>query len=279
MKQIDHNRQKKIAAINDLSGFGRSSLSVEIPIISAMGIQCCPLPTAVFSAHTGFSGYVYADMTDRMADMMHHWKELGLVFDGIAAGYLCSQEQADIVLKFLREFKTEKTTVLIDPVMGDDGRLYPGYGRDMVNEIQKLVPCADILTPNLTEACLLAERPYPLYWDRDYLEQLCDDLHGMGAAGIVITGLEQGDRLINFISDQNRQCSFCAEKRIGGCRAGTGDVFASVLIAALVKGYTLKEGVRLAADYISLTIEKTAALGIPESDGLAIEETLGFLCR
>ena len=151
---VSHNNQKKIAAINDYSGFGRCSIAVELPVISAMKIQCCPMPTSIFSNHTGFDSFYFKDFTENMPPYMAEWKKLNLKFDGIVTGFLGSHNQIAIVEEFFKNFKTEDNIVVIDPVMGDYGNLYPTYTDETCQEMKKLVKYADILTPNLTEACM-----------------------------------------------------------------------------------------------------------------------------
>lgn len=155
---MSHNKQKKIAAINDISGFGRCSITVSLPVISHMKVQCCPLPTAIFSNHTGYASYFFDDYTEKMPEFIDNWKKLGLSFEGITTGFLGSKRQIEIVEKFLSEFKNKETKVIIDPVMGEDGKPYATYTDEMCGEMKKLVCHADILTPNLTEACLLTEQ-------------------------------------------------------------------------------------------------------------------------
>ena len=150
---MEKYRQKKIAVINDMSGYGRCSLTVAIPILSAMGTQCCPVPTAILSNHTEFPVYFFDDYTDKMRDYIGKWKELGLEFDAISSGFLGSAEQIAIVLDFVESFGNDHTRIIIDPVMGDHGKLYATYTEEMCEEMKQLVSYADIVTPNMTEAC------------------------------------------------------------------------------------------------------------------------------
>lgn len=160
MNQTDHNRQNKIAVINDFSGFGRCSIAVSLPIISQLRIQCCAVPTSVFSNHTGFKEYFFEDYTHNMEKYISNWKKLDLRFKGILSGFLGSRKQIEIVQDFIRDFRTDDTKVIIDPVMGDNGKPYPTYTDDMCMAMKELVKYADILTPNLTEACILTDTPY-----------------------------------------------------------------------------------------------------------------------
>lgn len=174
-KNVSHNNQKKIAAINDYSGFGRCSIAVELPVISAMKIQCCPMPTSIFSNHTGFDSFYFKDFTENMPPYMAEWKKLNLKFDGIVTGFLGSHNQIAIVEEFFKNFKTEDNIVVIDPVMGDYGNLYPTYTDETCQEMKKLVKYADILTPNLTEACIITDEPYRPDYSNDELKKNCDE--------------------------------------------------------------------------------------------------------
>lgn len=199
--------QKRMAVINDISGFGRCSTSVALPIISAMKVQCCVMPTAILSAHTGFVGSFIDDYTSRMRPYMKNWKDLNIEFDGICSGFLGSKEQIQIVIEFFEMFKRPETVVIVDPVMGDYGRLYSSYTDEMCREMKKLLPYADVLTPNLTEACRLLDIPYDSnnIGDERLLEiskQLCD----RGPKQIVITGLWRNDKITNFL--------YCREPRL-----------------------------------------------------------------
>ena len=157
---MGHNNQKKIAAINAYTGFGRCSIAVELPVISALKVQCCPLPTSVLSNHTGFDSFYFEDFTDSMPAYIAEWKKLNLKFDGICSGFLGSHRQIKIVEDFFKTFKTDENIILVDPVMGDYGKLYSTYTTQTCTEMKKLVKYADILTPNLTEACILTDEEY-----------------------------------------------------------------------------------------------------------------------
>ena len=199
---MSHNNQKKIAVINDFTGFGRCSISVCLPVISAMRIQCCPLPTAVFSNHTGFDSFFFRDCTDLMEDYAEEWKKLDLRFDGIMTGFLGSHRQIEIVQKFFRDFHREGCIALVDPVMGDYGKLYPTYSEALAGSMHELVRYADILTPNLTEACILSGRQYHENMTQEELREIAESLSGMGPDRIVISGLSDGCDLLNYISER-----------------------------------------------------------------------------
>ena len=249
-KNVSHNNQKKIAAINDYSGFGRCSIAVELPVISAMKIQCCPMPTSIFSNHTGFDSFYFKDFTENMPPYMAEWKKLNLKFDGIVTGFLGSHNQIAIVEEFFKNFKTEDNIVVIDPVMGDYGNLYPTYTDETCQEMKKLVKYADILTPNLTEACIITDEPYRPDYSNDELKKIAMKLVAMGPSKIM---------------------------KVGTQRSGTGDIFASIIAADAVNGVNFHESVRKASTFIKKCILKAIEMDIPLTDGVPFEELLTTL--
>lgn len=269
-----HNQQKKIAVINDFCGFGRCSLTVSLPIISALKVQCCPVPTSVFSNHTAYDSFFYTDYTSNMSAYIDEWKKLGLTFDGILTGFLGSPEQTRIVKEFLAHFKQEGTVTVVDPVMGDEGSLYATYSPELAKQMKELLPYADILTPNLTEACILADAVYREDMDRAELTVLCERLSHMGPKKIVISGLERDGRLINFVYEEGSAPVEVAGPKIGPCRAGTGDVFSSIIAADAVNGVEFLTSVRHAAVFIAKVLRRAVELEIPTTDGICFEEFL-----
>lgn len=268
--------QKKIAVINDFCGFGRCSIAVSLPVISAMKIQCCALPTSVFSNHTGYDSYYYTDCTAYMDRYIDEWEKLGLRFDGILTGFLGSPEQIDIVSRFMRRFKTDKNVTVIDPVMGDDGKLYPTYSPLLAEKMSELVKYADILTPNLTEACILTKTGYDRDMDDEALLEICKKLEKLGPKKIVISGLERGEDLANFIyeADSAEGARVLTEHKAGPCRAGTGDVFSSIIAADAVLGRDMATSVEHASSFIARCLRRTAELDMPLADGICFEEYL-----
>ena len=269
-----HNHQKKIAVINDFCGFGRCSIAASLPIISALKIQCCPLPTSIFSNHTGFESFYFNDYTENMQKYIDEWKKLDLHFNGILSGFLGSAEQIEIVTAFLKHFKDESTITVIDPVMGDYGKLYPTYSPVLAEKMKHLVPFADILTPNLTEACILTDYPYNKDIDENELEIICKKLSDMGPKKIVISGLERGDDLENFIYENGKEPVIIKEHKVGSFRSGTGDVFSSIIAADSVNGKDLQEAVSHASSFIAKVLRRTIELDIPKTDGICFEEYL-----
>ncbi len=271
---MSHNRQKKIAVINDFCGFGRCSIAVSLPIISALKIQCCPLPTSIFSNHTGYDSFYYTDYTSHMEAYFGEWKKLDLQFEGILTGYLGSPEQIGIVKKFLQEFKTDRTLTVIDPVMGDNGKLYQAYSEGLADQMVALVPYADILTPNLTEACILTETEYRSDMGEAELGVMCEKLCNMGCGAVVISGIRRGEYLENYVFEKGKDPKVILVKKVGACRAGTGDVFSSVIAADAVNGADIADAVRHASDFIAKVLHRTEEMGLPTADGICFEEFL-----
>lgn len=270
----DHNRQKKIAIINDMSGFGRCSIAVELPIISHMKIQCCPIPTSVFSNHTGYESFYFEDFTEHMIPYIEEWKKLNLNFEGICSGFLGSSKQIEIVRDFFRYFKSQNTIVIVDPIMGDDGIPYATYTDEMCRQMKHLIPYADIITPNLTEACILTDTPYKTRWKLKELKTLTEKLEAMGPSKIVITGIPQGSYVANYCYETGREPSIIKTHKVGTSRCGTGDIFSSIIAADAVNGVEFYASVRKASLFIKKCILKSIELDIPLTDGVCFEEIL-----
>jgi len=268
-------KQKRIAVVNDITGFGRCSIAAAWPIISAMKIQCCPLPTAILSAHTGFSKFFLDDYTMRMREYMNNWSELGIQFDGISTGFLGSTAQIDIVIEFLEKFTSTHTLVIVDPVMGDYGKLYSSYTPEMCHEMKRLLKYAHVLTPNLTEACNLLDIPYPDHTLTALeLEDIAKRLCTYGPRRVVITGLTDGTTIQNFVYEQGKPYQIISANKIGEDRSGTGDVFVSILSGNLINGIDFVTAVEKATHFISKTIEYTVKQNIPVQYGICFEEYL-----
>lgn len=274
---MSHNNQKKIAVINDFSGFGRCSIAVALPLISHLGIQCCPLPTAIFSNHTGFKSYYFDDYTAHMEAYMAQWEKLGLEFEGILTGFLGSQAQIDLVEQFLRAFTTERTRVIIDPVMGDYGKPYATYTPELCQEMKRLVRYADILTPNLTEACILTDTPYQENFTETELHAMARQLCEQGPEKVVLTGIPRGDDLENYCYERDRGPSVIKTRRVAPQRSGTGDVFSSIVAAGTVRGVPFAHSVQTAAEFIRSCLLRSSELDIPTTDGVCFEEVIGTL--
>ena len=274
----DHNRQKKIAAVNDMTGFGRCSLAAAIPIISRLGVQCCAVPTAILSNHTGFPSFFLDDYTRHFDAYTAEWKKLGLRFWGILTGFLGSEAQFALVERFLADFAGPDTVICVDPVMGDYGRTYRSYTPEMCRAMADLVRRAHIITPNLTEACILTGTPYHEgVWRRRELAELLSRLHELGPERIVITGIPQGEFLANLSCVRDGAPALTRQHRVGQQRSGTGDVFASIIAADAVNGVEFARSVRRASAFVKKCILRSEELGIPTTDGVCFEELLGEL--
>lgn len=272
--------QKKLAVINDISGFGRCSITVSLPIVSYLGVQCCPVPTSVFSNHTGYPQFFFDDYTDRMPEYINNWKKLGLTFEGIATGFLGSARQIQIVKKFIREFSKENTQIIIDPVMGDYGKLYPTYTEELCQEMKKLVLLADIVTPNLTECCKLTDVSYKdTGWKKKELYNMAEKLSKQGPEKVVITGIRQGEFIANYIYEKGKEPKMIRTHRVGTERSGTGDVFAAVIAADSINGVPFDKSVKKASGFVKKCILKSIELDIPRTDGVCFEEILYQLKR
>ena len=271
-------KQKKIAAINDLTGYGRCALTVSLPVISHMKIQCCPVPTSILSNHTGYDEYFFDDYTDKLPEYLAMWKKLNLQFDGIMSGFLGSREQIDMVERFIKEFADEMTVVVIDPVMGDHGTIAGTYTEEMCQEMRKLVTLADIITPNLTEACKLTDTPYhDGHFTRKELLAMAQKLRSMGPEKIVITGVPQGEFIGNFMYQDGQDAKILRTHRIGTERCGTGDLFAAIVAADAVNRVPFEKSVRKASSFVKKCMQKSMEMEIHQKNGVCFEEILNLL--
>ena len=272
---------KRIAIINDMSGFGRCSISIILPIISHLGVQGCPVPTAIFSNHTGFPEFYREDFTRHMPKYIDQWKKMNLSFDGIMTGFLGSARQINIVEDFIKSFGSSTTMILVDPVMGDNGHIYPTYTPKMCREMKKLIAYADIITPNITEACFLTNTPYKESgWHYAELDTLAKKLMDMGAKELVITGIKMGDGYIgNAIASQNAETIFQRQMVVAQTRTGTGDVFAAVLGADAVNGIDFPTSVKRASIFVRQGLVESNKKGEPPMYGIDFEAALWRLKR
>ncbi|MDR0686879.1 MAG: pyridoxamine kinase [Dysgonamonadaceae bacterium] len=276
-------RLKRVVAIHDISGFGKCSLTVALPIISAAGIECTVLPTAVLSTHTGgFSGFTYRDLTEDISSIADHWKSLGVEFDAIYSGFLGSFEQLHLIEGFFDTFRTDDNLILVDPVMADNGELYKIFTPEFAVGMRRLCGKADVIVPNMTEAALLlGERYDPGPYDKAYIENIMRRLHGIGPKKIVLTGVFPDERQLGAASYDSvtGEVSFAYAERITGYYHGTGDVFGSVLLSALLNGFTLHEATSVAVRFTESAIRKTADEGTDVRFGVNFEQTIPELLK
>ena len=269
----------RVAAIHDLSGFGRCSLTIVMPTLSAMGVQCCPLPTAYLSTHTGgFTGNTFLDLTDQMAPVTAHWSGLGLRFDAVYTGFMGSREQMGLTADFIRAFQGPGTIAVVDPVMGDHGRTYRTYTAEMCRSMGALSELADVITPNRTEAAILLGVDYEdLRLDREEdCRRWAKALSREGRRSVVLTGVSLSpDKLGAACFDRETgNVTFAEARRVEGRFHGTGDLFSSVLTGALVKGKRLTEAAELAAEFVSRCAARTGRQDLPAREGVDFEPLL-----
>lgn len=271
----------KVAAIHDLSGYGRASLTVVIPILSSMGLQVCPLPTAALSAHSGFPGFHFIDLTDHMQPIIDHWKEMNLKFDAIYSGYLGSAKQVDIVRRFMRDFRQTEQLIMVDPVLGDDGRLYASFDDEMVEGMRELVKEAHIITPNLTEAAFLLGETYKPDTDLETVKNWAHRLGGMGPEIVIITSapeLTQQQKTSVVAWDQRDQRMWKVScEYLPANYPGTGDTFSSVIVGSLLQGDSLPIALDRAVHFISMGVRATFGHKHKDVEGILLEKVLPSL--
>ena len=276
-------RAPRIAAIQDLSGFGRCSTAVVLPILSAMGGQCCPMLTAYLSAHTAFppsSHAIFFDLTEQLGETAAHWAELGVEFDAIYSGFLGSAGQIAQIESFYRRFRRPGTLVLVDPVMGDHGRPYRTYTPELCARMRELAAQADVITPNQTEAALLLEEDYAsLPKDEAGLRVWLERLSLDGRRSVVLTGVSLRPGALGagcFDRESGRMC-FPMARQEPAQFPGTGDLFASVLLGALLRGEDLAGAAQLSVEFVQHCAAYTLTLGTPPLEGVQFEPLLGEL--
>ncbi len=270
---------KRVAAIHDISGFGKCSLTVALPIISAAGIETSVIPTAVLSTHTGgFTGFTYRDLTEDIMPIVDHWKTLDITFDGIYTGFLGSFEQVHLIEQTIDKLKTEKTVVVIDPVMADNGELYAIFSKEFPKEMAKLCKKADLLIPNLTEASLLLEEPYMAdgtYTQAD-IEGLLKCLSDLCQGDVVLTGISfEPEKLGAAVYERKTdKIAYAFTQRIEGYYHGTGDVFASAVTSGVLNGFTLAQSAQIAVDFTAAAILRTKNAGTDIRFGVNFEQEI-----
>lgn len=271
-------RQKRAMAVHDISCFGKCSLTVALPVLSAAGIETSVIPTAVLSTHTGgFTGYTFRSLTEDIPAIAEHWKSLGLHFDAIYTGYLGSYEQLELISHLIDEFKSADTLVCIDPVMADSGKLYSAFGPDFPQGMAKLCAKADIILPNMTEAALLLGEPYRKGpYEKDYIETILRRLSALGPKRVVLTGVWfEPEHLGCAVYDaEKNSVGYALNERIEGTYHGTGDVLASALIGALMNGLPLLKSAQTAVDFTAGSIRRTHDAGTDVRFGVNFEAGL-----
>ncbi|MDD4048027.1 MAG: pyridoxamine kinase [Clostridia bacterium] len=272
----------RVAAVHDLSGFGRSSLSVIIPILSTMGIQVCALPTAVLSTHTGgFEGYSFVDLTDSMKEFIAHWEKLKIEFDCIYSGFLGSSLQIDIISEVIDKFSSNKPLIVIDPVMGDNGELYKTMNQEMVSKMKGFIKKANIITPNFTEAAYLLDEKYNKNITEKQIKEWLVRLSNMGAEIVIITSVPDPNNSKNTSVIAYNRCDGHFWKvscvYIPAHFPGTGDIFTSVIVGSILQGDSLPIALDRGVQFITTAIRASYGYEYPRQEGVLLERVLGSL--
>lgn len=271
----------KVAAVHDISGFGRASLTTIIPVLATMEIQTCPVPTAMLSTHSsGFGEYTFKDLTDELPAYINHWKEINLDLDCIYSGFLGSAKQIDIVIGMIKSFEKENPLIVVDPVLGDDGKLYSSICSDMVPEMKRLIAYADIITPNYTEANLLLNRekkPLTLAESKDMLRELSS----MGPKIVVITSFMSANKkkqMDTIMYDKEQDAFWCIpSSKLPVSYPGTGDLFTSVLVGNILHGESLPVSAVKASQFVYQCIQVSRGYDYPVREGVLLERQLPLL--
>ena len=271
---------KRVVSIQDISCLGRCSLTVALPVISAMGVECAIVPTAVLSTHTAFPGFTCKDLTDQLTPIASHWRSQGVTFDAVTTGYIASAAQVRQVLDFFDTVKSPDTLIVVDPAMADHGKLYTGFGPDFPAAMAQVVARADVAMPNLTEACLLTGMPYREEMDEPFVRELLRKVAALGAKRVVLTGASFApDKLGAMGYDSTSGTYFtCLDRRQLGAYHGTGDLFAATVVGGMMRGLPLEEAVSLAVRFTLACIEATERDPAADWYGVEFEKALPLLC-
>lgn len=270
--------QKRIAAIHDLSCFGKCSMAVVLPVVSCMGVECAMLPTALLAGHFAALPEVSVlDLTERMGVIADQWEKGAVTFDGIFSGYLGSAAQVEQVAAFVRRFRGPETVFVADPAMADRGRLYKGFDMDHVRAMAKLCAGADVTLPNVTEACLMLDVPYREEHDRAYIEALVHGMLALGAKAVVLTGVCLTEGTVGIACCSGGEVVFLDRPRVPGHYNGTGDIFGAVFSASVVNGRGFLQSAEKAMDFTSRVIAETAKNPDHRPYGVDLEQNLHLL--
>ena len=283
---------KRVVTVQDISCLGKCSLTVALPVISAMGVETCVIPTAVLSTHTVFKGFTFHDLTGEIAPIMEHWKKENFCFDAIYTGYLGSFEQLELMKKLIADFGGKETLAIVDPCMADNGKLYPGFTQEFAFAMAKLCGKADIVVPNMTEASFMLGVPYRAggTYDEAYLKKILRDIAALGAKKVVLKGVEFPEDQPNFknVAGKIGIVAYDAEKdvftsyfheKVDQTFHGTGDIFASVFTGAYLRGLTLEESYSLAADFVVEAIKETMSHENHNWYGVDFEAVFPYLVK
>lgn len=271
---------KRIITLQDISCVGRCSITVALPVISAMGVECGILPTAVLSTHTMFKKFTCKDLSDQITPIADAWETEQITFDGIYTGYLASAGQCEQVCDFFDRFATSDNLVVVDPAMADNGKLYPAFDASFPAAMGKVCAKADVILPNITEACLLTGMPYQTTYDEAYIRELLEKLLGLGCHTAVLTGVsfEPGRLGVAYLDKEGNTYSYFTRKCPQSYH-GTGDLYSSTVVGGLMRGLNLSDSVSLAADFVVNCIEETANDENARWYGVSFESQIPELCE
>lgn len=270
---------KRLVTIQDISCVGKCSLTVALPIISSMGIETAVIPTAVLSTHTMFENFTFRDLSTDIPLIQKHWKDEKITFDSIYTGYLGSIEQIDMIKEFFKEFKTENNFIFIDPVMGDNGKLYVGFDQEFALKMKELCKMADVIVPNLTEASYMLQKEYKENYKEEEIKELLIELSNLGPKQVILTGISFKDNELGVMSynkETNKFFSYFREQ-IPVKYHGTGDIFASTLVGAILNEKSLEESLKIAVDYVWETIKDTYKEKKEDAYGVDFETKIPYL--
>lgn len=268
---------KRLVTIQDISCFGKCSITVALPLISSMGVECAIIPTSVLSTHTGgFKNFTFRDLNEDIPLIANHWQEYNIKFDSIYTGYLGNKKQIDYVIDFISKFRDEKTLVFVDPAMADNGKMYAGFDKEFPSHMARLCSVADIIVPNITEASFLLDIPYTEEYDEAYILDVCKKLTKMGAKKVILTGIHFGNTTQGayFYDGETEKTYYYDRDTIDVAFHGTGDTFSSVLCAGLTRGYSIEKAIQIAVDFTVLAIQKTLPDKENHSYGVKFEECI-----
>lgn len=272
---------KRAVTIQDISCIGKCSLTVALPIISAMGIETAVIPTAVLSTHTMFKNFTFRDLSQDIPLIQKHWKDEKIDFDSIYTGYLGSIEQIEMLKEFFKEFKTEKNFIFIDPVMGDNGKLYTGFNQEFALQMKELCKMADIIVPNLTEASYMLQKEYKEYYTEQEIKKLLLELASLGPKQVILTGISFKNNELGVMSynkETNEFFTYFREK-IPVKYHGTGDIFASTLVGAILNENTVEKSLEIAVDYVWETVDETYKKKKEDAYGVEFESKIPYLVK
>lgn len=270
---------KRVLTIQDISCLGKCSITVALPIISAMGVETTILPTAVLSTHTMFKNFTVKDLTDQLVPITEHWKQEGIHFDAIYTGYLGSEKEIELVKQIFADFKDDDTLIFIDPVMGDHGKLYPAFDDAYAAHNASLCAEADIIVPNITEACLMTGMDYREDYDEAYIKTLIQKLVALGSKVVVLTGVAFTEGMNGVYGYDSRSGEYFSYENahVDAVFHGTGDIFSSVSVGGIMRGLSFKDAFALAADYTAATIRETIKNPNKPWYGVDFETTIPLL--